>query len=270
MPKQKYVGKMDEGFDKSILVKEKIEEVRRLLEEANSIPNKCFRNICMFSLIDSLAQEYANYPSTGSRKTFCDFVIRFQDKYSYLEKVEPVTLFYDYEPNIKEIEKHPELKDRAPELCSKKLEVSLDDLRIEDETKVEQILNTNKADELLRLIERDKGSKEANKYRRKHSLIFLLYKMRSKAVHELSRMGRDNKWETNHDEPFYRDVKRIYTRDGNIVSDDVLELVFPNKFIYNLALNVIENYLSECEKQQRLPFENNSNFKRGVVITWND
>ena len=148
--------------------------------------------------------------------------------------------------------------------------MSIDDLRIEDETKVEQILNTNKADELLRLIERDKGSKEANKYRRKHSLIFLLYKMRSKAVHELSRMGRDNKWETNHDEPFYRDVKRIYTRDGNIVSDDVLELVFPNKFIYNLALNVIENYLSECEKQQRLPFENNSNFKRGVVITWND
>lgn len=273
MPKQKYVGKVNE-VDNANYTKGKIEEARSLLkqqlEEANSIHNKCFKNICMFSLIDCLAQEHADYPTSGSRKTFCDFIIKFQDRYPYLEKVEPVTLFYDYEDNIREIEEHSELKDRAPELCSRKLEVSLDDLRMEDETKVEQILNTMKAEELLKLIERDKGPEIAKKYERNHTLINLLYKMRSKAVHELSRLGRDDKWEAQYDEPIYRNVKRLYTKDGKIVSDDVVELVFPSKFIYNLVFNVIDKYLNECERQQRLPFENNSNFKRRVTITWND
>ena len=278
MPKQKTVGtyKVREDYDESEVIKAKIEEARsylkKKLEEANSIQSQCFKNICMFSLIDSLAQEYADYPTQDAQKTFCDFVITYQDRYSYLEKVEPVTLFYDYEPYISEIERHPELRDIVPELCSKELEVSLKDLRLEDEQKVAEILNSDKAKELLKLIERDYGANIAERFKKRHTLINLLYKMRSKSVHELSRMGGANKWEiqAGYDEPFYRDLGRIYTRNGKIVCDNIFELVFPNGFIYNLAVNVIGNYLNECDKQQRLPFENNSNFRRDVTYTWND
>ena len=278
MPKQKILGtyKVREDIDESEIIKAKIEEARsylkKKLEEANSIQNQCYKNICMFSLIDSLAQEYADYPTQDAQKTFCDFVIKYQDRYSYLGKVEPVTLFYDYEPYIREIERHPELRDIVPELCSKEKEISLMDLRLEDEKKVEEIIDSDKAKELLNLIERDYGVNTAEKFKKRHTLINLLYKMRSKSVHELSRMGGANNWEiqAGYDEPFYRDMSRIYTSNGNIVSDNIFELVFPSGFIYNLAANVIGNYLSECDKQQRLPFENNSNFRRDVTYTWND
>ena len=56
------------------------------LEIAYSITNKVFANICMFSIIDSLAQEYAIYPTQNVGKVFCDFVLEFQDRFDYLKK----------------------------------------------------------------------------------------------------------------------------------------------------------------------------------------
>ena len=159
-----------------------------------------------------------------------------------------------------------------PELPESGTEVSIDDLGPLDGQKVSEVIRTNKAEEILTVIRREEGRKEAKNYRRNHRLIHLIYKMRSKAVHELSRMGNENKWEIEdgRDEPFYRDMVRLYEFEGNIVSEDFYELVIPNRFIYNLTQNTLSNFFDYCLKEQRLPLENRSNFKRAVDLTWRD
>ena len=261
-------------YNKAEYVKAEIEKMREFafkeIDEAMSINNRVYKNICLFSLIDCFAQEYANYPTSGLSKAFCDFILKFQDYYDYLELPEPVTLFYDYEPKLRELASGPEMPE--PELSEPGTEVSIDDLGPLDGQKVSEIIRTNKAEEILTVIRREEGRKEAKNYRRNHSLIHLIYKMRSKAVHELSRMGNENKWEIEdgRDEPFYRDMVRLYEFEGNIVSEDFYELVIPNRFIYNLTQNTLSNFFDFCLKEQRLPLENRSNFKRAVDLTWRD
>ena len=278
MPEKKRIEKFKtkDDFDESAYVQDKIKEARdffhKSLDEAYNNDNKVFKTISIFSLIDCLAQEYANYPSRDTAKAFCAFVLKFQDKYDYLDKVEPVTLFYDYEDNIEKIIRYPELIDIEPSLCKPELEISLSKLRLRDETPVKKVIDSSFLDELLKIIERDKGDKIANRYSNQHTLIRLLYKMRSKAVHELSHIGGETKWERadGFNEPFYRDLTRLYVDEGYIVRDKVYELVIPSKFLYDLAQNVIDNYLKHCVDTQSLPFKNNNKYKRKVMITWND
>lgn len=254
-----------------------VEEVREFLtqklNEAYSIPNTTFQTICMFAVIDCLAQEYANYPPIKAKETFCSFVLQFQNKYDFLELVEPVTLFYDYEPKIRKTIKYSGLYEFDSKLFHHELEVSIEDLKITLEpTPIVEIIQSQKAEEILSIIESQDGEKAKKVYMEKHRFISLLYKMRSKAVHELSSLGGEHKWEieNNNQLPYYREVSRMYVEDKSIVSDDVYELVIPNGFIYDLTLNCIENYLDYCINQKRQPFENNINFKRKVDIAWVD
>jgi len=128
MPEKRVVDKfkIKDDFDADEYLK-KIDEARKMLltslDEAYSIQNRVFRNICMFSLIDCLAQEYKNYPSYNSTEAFCDFVLEFQDVCDYLDAIEPVTLFYDYEPHINTIVRYPELQGIEPSLCGPELEI---------------------------------------------------------------------------------------------------------------------------------------------------
>ncbi len=74
MPEKRVVDKfkIKDDFDADEYLKKKIDEARHMLltslDEAYSIKNRVFRNICMFSLIDCLAQEYKNYHSYNSSK----------------------------------------------------------------------------------------------------------------------------------------------------------------------------------------------------------
>lgn len=277
MPKVEVLAPFQiKGINEVDYIKNSILEVRenfvKEINEAIEIKNNTFQAICIFSIIDSFAQEYANYPTRGANKTFCDFVLRFQDKYDYLDKIEPITLFYNYEPNIKEVIKYPELYEQFPDDFPPELEICIDDIQYIDEEPVKKILKYGKSEALLDLIEKNEGEKGRNRYAEKHKIINLIYKMRSKLVHELGRLGRENKWEIEEGkaEPFYRAKSRMYEKNEFVVSDDVYELIIPNKFLYDLAVNCINNYLNFCEKENRLPFENNSNFQRSVDITWND
>ncbi len=265
-----------EDFDENLYIKERIRKVNEyLLEELDSayeINNGSYKIMCMMAVIDCLAQEYANYPKRDTQKCFVDFVLQFQSMCAYLNQIEPVTLYYDYEPNIQKIISNPELKDEFSSFGDSQYEIFLDESLVYDGQLVSKVINSGKAAEILAIIKRDKGEKELNKYTKSHRFINLIYKMRSKAVHELSSLGCENKWEKEdgNTEPFYRDMSRLYKNNDFIVSDNVFELVIPSIFIYNLAKNVINNYSKYCMENKRLPFENNSNFKRPVDITWRD
>ncbi len=276
MTNKRYVCNTDPWDDEkqTKYVNKGVEKAKKVLErgldDAMKINNPVLRKTCLFSLIDSFAQEYANYPVRNTKKAFCDFVIKYQNKYDYLLAVDPVTLLYDYEPKIKLVVKNPKLREFAPELCREKPEISFDDFGSLDEKRLTEIIHSKAAHELQVLIEQNEDKQQYNGYLERHKLINLIYKMRSKAVHEMSYLGTGFEESIDLVEPYYIDVMRFYKNVDTIVKDNVYELIIPTNFIYELTKNSIENYLEDCLHKKRHPFQNNSNCKRSVFITWRD
>ena len=104
-----------------------------------------------------------------------------------------------------------------------------------------------------------------------HQLITLIYRMRSKATHEMTGLGEkiNTPMETKLTEPFYRNVLRGYVLDDKIVSEFAYELVIPNIFIRDLLMDCINGYLIECKIENKLPFGNNG-ILRKHRLTWYD
>lgn len=272
MPMHTSLGKfeIDPNYDIDTVLVRRIADARLHLEKQlaviDSITDITFQLICMFAMIDHLAQEEANYPKRGKDTTqaFCKFVLQYQKQCDYLEEVEPVTLYYDVEELIDEVVRIP---DFPPEK-----EVSLESLGYLYGEKVKNILLTGKAQEILSYVEKKKGKTFSEKMANEHQLISLLYRMRNKAVHEMSGLGEvwraeDRDFKSN--EPYYRDMGRIFVRDGELASDDGVELVIPNSFVRRILSDCIDGYLSACKDAKRFPFSNND-MMRKHTLSWYD
>ena len=253
-------------YDETAHLAREIAAIRTYLEKelacVDAIENTTMQAICMFAMIDCLAQENANYIGKP-HDVFCNFVLKHQKQCDYLESVEPVTLYYHVEDLIEESEPLPGF---PPEKV-----ISLEDFGYLYDVQAESILSRGKSQEILDYIEKKKGRKFAEDKAREHKLINLLYRMRSKAVHEMSGLGES--WKNKHgfqpDVPYYREVSRGYVLDGNWVYDDVIELVFPNSFIRNVLVDCINGYLADCESTKHFPFSNND-ITRKLNLTWYD
>lgn len=85
-------------------IKESVDEYRKYVEtvidRVENVNDRAVKLRCYFLLIESIAQDVANYPIGQQQKTFVDFVLKHQSLYSYLENVDPVTLFYHVEEKI--------------------------------------------------------------------------------------------------------------------------------------------------------------------------
>lgn len=269
MPEQIKHGKfeIDPNYDEAADLAKRISEVRVFLEnelaDLDGIADTTFQLICLFAMIDCLAQEQANYPQK-SKEAFCNFVLSHQKQCDYLEEVEPITLYYRVEDDIDEVVKIPGF---PPEK-----EVTIDDLGYLYGDKVKTVLTKGKSQEIIQYIKQKKGTTIANKLAQEHQLISLLYRMRSKAVHEMSGLGEiwnfENK-DNTPDEPYYRDVGRGYVQDGEWVSDNVVELVIPNVFVRSILVDCINGYLTDCSKNNRFPFSNN-HMTRKHRLSWYD
>lgn len=272
MPIQTNHGKfeVDPNFDEEKYLTERIADVRAFLDKElayiDTIQDITFQLICMFAMIDCLAQEQTNYPqeSWGAKNAFCQFVLKHQKQCDYLEAVEPITLYYRVEDLIDEVEPLPGF---PPEK-----EISLDDLGYLYGDKVKDILPKGKSEEILAYIEGKNGKAFADKMARDHQLISLLYRMRSKAVHEMSGLGEV--WHIEEKDPkpavpYYRDVGRGYVQGEEWVSDNVVELVIPNLFVRNILTDCVDGYLSDCRDMKRLPFSNN-HMTRKHKLSWYD
>lgn len=253
---------VDPSYDQDKDLAKEIESARvylvKELSAIDQITNPTMQLICMFSLLDSLAQERANYP-WDSKKAFCEFLLGHQKQCNYLEYVDPVTLYYRVEDLI---EKSVLIPGFPPEK-----EISLGFL---DFCPVKEAITSGKAQEILDYIAQKKSPEFAEKKRQEHQFISLIYRMRSKAVHEMSGLGETSFYrEYLPKEPYYRDVGRGYVLNGDFVSDDVCELVIPNAFIRNILQDCVEGYLNECRELKRFPFENNC-ITRKHRLSWYD
>ena len=265
-PKVHCKFEVDPNYDRVAALSESIDETRTHLERElasiDAISDVTLQAICLFAMLDCLAQEQANYPK-NFKEAFCQFVLRHQKQCDYLEKVEPVTLFYHVEDLIEEAVPFPGFQ---PEKV-----VSLEDLGYLYGKPAETIMGTAKAQQIFDYLQKQQGKEFAERKAAEHQLISLIYRMRSKAVHEMSGLG-----ETSHDKkpyvpgvPYYREVGRAYVLDGNWVHDDVVELVIPNEFLRNILIDCIDGYLSDCKTSDRFPFSNN-NLHRKHLLSWYD
>lgn len=268
MPKTTIYGKfeVDPNYDETADLERSIAEARTYLEKEvaciDAIDNTTLQLICLFAMIDCLAQEEANY--WGDPKTiFCQFILKHQRQCNYLGNVEPVTLYYHVEDLIDEAVLYPGF---PPEKV-----ISLEDLGYLYGETVKHVIETGKAERILDHIKTKKGADFAEKKAKEHQVISLLYRMRSKAVHEMSGLGQSMNFhsELKPKEPYYRDVGRSYVEGENIVSDDVVELVIPNVFIRSILLDCIDGYLAECREKRRFPFSNN-HMTRKPNLSWYD
>lgn len=254
-------------YDSDAALLECIDEVRQefvdRLASIDAITDRTMQLICMFSMIDRLAQEWANYPTRDSKETFCQFVLEHQRAFDYLEQVEPVTLYYRVEDMIDE---SPMLPGFPPEK-----EVSLESMGYLDSRLVKNILHYKKSDEIVEYIQQKRGEAFAMQKAKEHRLIELIYRMRSKATHEMTRLGQElnSKKPYRLTEPYYRDVSRLYVQNGKVVSDNICELVIPNAFIRTLLTDCMDGYLAACLVQKREPFSNNP-MTRKHWLSWYD
>ena len=259
---------LDPNYNRAEDIRNSIETFRteayRKLNYLDTITDATFQLLGLFSMIDSMAQEWSEYDhSKNPGEHFCDFVLKHQHKCDYLDKVDPATLYYHVEELIGELPPFPSI--------SPVKKVSLDSLGCLDMRLAKDVIKANKADEILKHVALKKGDDFAKQKAKEHRLIALIYRMRSKAVHEMTGLGEEawhNK-EYNFKEPYYRVIGRIYEAGFNIISDDVCELSIPNCFIRSILADCLDGYLTECAALGKRPFENNL-MTRKHRLSWYD
>ena len=228
--------------------KETLEWVTRKSQIIDNIPDNYFKALCYFSLIENFSQEYSNYPLQKQAESFCKFVSDFSSSYSFLTEYDPVTLYYDFEAELKG-----------------SFDLSFLDYGVN--------YNPDHAVKYGRATEMIKSLEPYNKKERiqKHKYVRLLYSLRSKLSHELfnqhAMLATDIHLLPEY--PYYIPCSRAYDKEGERVRDQIWDLVVPVGFIKNLVLECINNYLDYCLKNKNDPFENNR-LDRKSITAWYD
>ena len=232
-------------------VKESVNDWKKyiysVVEQVESIESEVVKELCYFSIMESIAQDLSNYDIDKNQKDiFTEFVLKYQDRYSFLELVDPVTLYYRKEEKLSSI-------------------VSLANIIDGGVYAPEDHMIRDIADKIEIAVKKSFKNEYANKLLKDHRYVDLLYRLRCRASHEFSQSGISKN--ENHNEPYYISCYRVYVKDENIVEDNVWKLSIPSKFLKDLCLNCVDNYLEECLNTNSLPVANDG-MGRLCELSW--
>ena len=220
--------------------------LKNLLDEISTIKSYELKMVCLFSIIDSYAQEYSKYNGIGNKETFCNFVLNHQTKWPFLNKINPVTLFYDVESRLKN---------------HSYINCFLTETIYDVDYAVEQQISEKILDELK---VNNVSEKEINKFKNKHLFGNLLYQVRNKISHEMSNKSYMPLSDSPiHSIPYYIKVSN-YTSNYHRV-----EFIIPVSFMFDLVEECCNTYLNNCYKNKELPFANNTNSRKSKLC-WYD
>ncbi len=232
------------------VIKNSVEDWRtyamNIIKDCEKISSKELRLLCYFSLIECVAQDVANYPERKNQKTFTEFVLKYQNAYSFLEEIDPITLFYRTEQYIGQILSLDNLVDGGV--------YSPNDQIIREKVKEIEIA-------LITAL----GEEKTKTYLNNHRYVDLLYRLRCKLSHEFS--SSHIAISKNIKEPYYMCCSRYYLKDKKLVKDDVWTFNITLEFVKTLCENCINNYLDECLNANSVPLPNNT-MNRFCELSW--
>lgn len=225
---------------------ERIEEIEELVQNKlsiiDNIEDYTFKFLCIFSLLENFAQEWAGYPIDKPSEVFEDFIHKYQKTYTFLKEIDPITLFYDFENEL--------INNFSLDYLSNGCLYTPNNLIATGESNRirEYLLSIDDSSKMLKRIEQ-------------HKYIKLLYKMRSKVSHE--QCGYmwakvSSKW--NEKLPSFISVGSHNVR---------WELGFPYNFVKQLTEECIKNFLEDRKEGNIDPFNNNTD-DRKFRLSWVD
>lgn len=262
MPKKEYIGGdysqttiQETGLVTAIDVRT---GVLKQIDEIEALRDQILQELCLFSLIESLAQEHAAYPPRDQQRVFTGFVLKFDDEHKLLNKTDPVTLFYHVENQI-----DPEdLHDLETDL-SRSIGLGKDNLW--------RVINSPIADRILGCINVKFGQSYADKLKRQHRYVDLLYRLRCKLSHENQPLGGTNQYSPfiEATEPYYIE-KRLLNKDRNgIYRIKYWAPIIPLAFIKDVLISCLDKYLEYCRESHIHPYSNNAK-ERSCLFSWYD
>lgn len=227
----------------------------------NEMNDDVIKTSMILIMLDSLAQNYRGYPPGGqkSKQAFYDFIIDFSgNKWGIWESVDPVTLYYRLT-----------LSDDIPLNGSPVL-------RCVDQANIYYPHSDGfkeNAEELLALIE---DENKRGTLMKDHQYVSLLYRLRSKLVHELnmpSPLFSRTEVESDGQLPYYYNIGGgldISTFDEDIANmKTTWHLVFQPEFLELVFRECLCNYLLDCKKKELDPFFSND-ADRSFYLSWYD
>ena len=215
--------------------------VNNKLKDISKLETEAFRKILYYSLIDSFAQSWKDYPTYNVTNVFTDFILTFSNKYrNILENVCPVTLFHY-------------LKDENAFLTLNLPEDRLLYAQSDELVKESERLLTTISD-----LEKRKSAQK------KHRYCQLMYAERNKLVHELNQIGMPIEF----NEYFPHVARGSKIIDGKL-SKAEWELVIPEKFVLSVLEDALNGYLSYCVQEKIVPFINNTHDRKSKMA-WYD
>ena len=212
----------------------------RSIEEIRRLDSVTMKKILILSMIDSLAQEYSNY-GKNNQGNFINFLNTFSN-YNYWNKIDVVTLYY----SEKEI--------------FEKNNIKMNFIRSSRMFKVSEIVELAKNKGIEKFIQDTIDIKTIDK----HRYANLLFKYSSKLVHEFAPPTAQPKLNENDDEPVYLkmvELKLNEETNTTYIDDYGSELCFTYKFLENIFVETLDNYLKYCIKNEIDPFKNKKNYR---------
>lgn len=189
---------------------------REKISELEKIDDLQIKKLVIVSMIDSLAQEFFNYP-IGNADAFCDFIIKFAPTKNFLSEVDVVTLYY----------KNKSLFDSNG--------LNLDYLEDGYNYTVEQLMLLP---ETIKII---KYATSNNIKTKMHRYCNLIYKHRSKLTHEFREVGVGFK-------SLEENCVINYLAYTKFRSKDIYwRINIPYSFLLELFNECLTNYISYCK-----------------------
>lgn len=95
------INKKERRMEKQYRYDEIKEYFKNAIEDTEKIGNKLLMRMTLFSILDSMVQEYYNYPNKNT-ETFENFICKFSS-ISYLDKYDPITTYYEMKNKFNDI-----------------------------------------------------------------------------------------------------------------------------------------------------------------------
>ena len=214
-------------YDSKEYLKYHIAEIKNMINnkilEIEKMNDFKLKTICLYPLVEMF------YQNEGSRK-FDDFIEEFSSE-NMLKEIDPITLYYEnFDKN--------NLKIDFLQQCTEYDWISIQKF---EESKL--IINQAKNNLKTRYFDDHKYSR-------------LIYKWRSKLIHENSSPNTIFISMQNREVPIY--YPQLETACGNLITN--YKLIFPYTFLKKLFLNIIDNYLNFCYENEINPIRHKKDY----------